>query len=172
MTQNEILSGNRLIAEFMGGTVTPIDTCVNYTHMSIPHWAFVESDFDTLKVGGYGYAKSWDWLMPVVEKISKIPLIGATDISDTCYPRTFGMINVETGNVMVRFNATYLCEAPTLIEAVFFAVVEFVRSENRIKSEIEDDKMKCLGHDLYTSMESDKLISKEDFEKEWEKNVE
>lgn len=121
MKEHEIETANVLIAKFMDKTF--------YGRYKI-------EDYGPGTLNEYPpmlYNSSWEWLMPVVEKISKIPLIGATDISDTCYPRTFGMINAETGNVMVRFNATYLCEAPTLIEAVFFAVVEFVRSENSSK---------------------------------------
>ena len=42
-----------------------------------------------------------------------------------------------------------------------------------INEKIENDKMKCLGHsDSYVSMSSNKLISKEEHEREWEENVE
>jgi len=78
-----------------------------------------------------GFERDWNMLMPVVEIISKVPLIGATDLQDTCYPRTFGMLNLETGNLMVRFNGMFLNEAPTLIEAIWLAVVEFVNAEIR-----------------------------------------
>lgn len=78
------------------------------------------------------YHLHWELLMPVVEKISKIPLIGGYDISDTCYPRTFGMINVETGKVMVRFTGSFINEADTLIEATWNAVLEFIKYHNYI----------------------------------------
>jgi|SRR6185312_15737930 len=59
MKENEILEGNKLIAEFMGAVFAE-------TQINIPskdgQWYFIED----LK---YNY--SWDWLMPVVEKIKK-----------------------------------------------------------------------------------------------------
>jgi hypothetical protein len=75
------------------------------------------------------YHTSWDWLMPVVEKISAIPLIGAIEIHDTCHPITFGMPD-EKGNVMVRFKGHFIYAAPTLIEATWLAVVDFIVRQN------------------------------------------
>jgi len=85
--------------------------------------------YTEFSIWAVGFDKDWNMLMPVVEIISKVPLIGATDLQDTCYPRTFGMLNLETGNLMVRFNGMFLNEAPTLIEATWLAVVEFVNAE-------------------------------------------
>ena len=69
MAEITIEEGNKLIAEFMGGTVLPSGICKGYTKISIPDWAFRLYNFDTLKIGGYDYHSSWDWLMPVVERI-------------------------------------------------------------------------------------------------------
>jgi hypothetical protein len=88
-------------------------------------------------IWGIGFERDWNMLMPVVEMISKVPLIGATDLQDTCYLRTFGMLNLETGNLMVRFNGMFLNEAPTLIEATWLAVVEFVNAEIKNVQPIE-----------------------------------
>lgn len=104
-------TGNSRIAEFM-----------EWQHHA-------DKDIDKHEMENLKYHSSWDWLMPVVEKISKVPLIGAEDLQDTCYPRTFGMLNLETGNLMVRFNGMFLNEAPKLIDAVWMAVVEFVNAE-------------------------------------------
>ena len=79
------------------------------------------------------YHASWDWLMPIIEKISKVPVIGATENSDTCYPRTFGMLQDDTGLPMFRFNCCCLYVGSTLIEAAWIAVVEFIKSENNLK---------------------------------------
>jgi hypothetical protein len=105
MTKEEIerIVGNQLIAEFMeykGGLQ-------------------------------YMYKISWNWLMPVVEKISTIQFtddswIGSEPYQDYAWPRTFGMRN-EEGNYMVRFNANSVHTAPTLIEAVWLAVVDFIK---------------------------------------------
>lgn len=115
---NEIQKGNILIARFMGGVV---DGDSIYTHDgTLPHFA------NTCAINELKYHLSWSWLMPVVEKISRIPIIGATENSDTCYPRTFGMLNNNTDHPMVRFNGCVLHEAHTLIEATWKAVVDFI----------------------------------------------
>lgn len=82
------------------------------------------------------YHSSWDWLMPVVEKISNIhypDYYSHTpkrdddgDFDDCAYPRTFGMRDKE-GNYMVRISASVLITAPTFIGAVYGAVVDFVK---------------------------------------------
>ena len=61
MTTNEILEGNKLIAEFMG-----IKTKVYSDRPSIVYYdynGFMNST-DQME-----YHSSWDWLMPVVQKI-------------------------------------------------------------------------------------------------------
>lgn len=82
------------------------------------------------------YHSSWDWLMPVIEKISKIPLLNwdnttCTDPQDVCWPRTFGMPTEDGKNVMVRFNGFSLHTAPTLIEAAHMAVYEVAEYHNK-----------------------------------------
>ena len=51
MNQQEILENNKLIFDFMG--------CKHSVHEAVDTW-----EMDSLK-----YHTSWDWLMPVVEKI-------------------------------------------------------------------------------------------------------
>jgi hypothetical protein len=68
MTTEEIIQGNKLIAEFMGGIIQPNNTVCPYPR-GLPSWANILYDFDTMRIGGYEYHTSWDWLMPVVEKI-------------------------------------------------------------------------------------------------------
>lgn len=73
------------------------------------------------------YHSSWDWLMPVIEKISQIKFHD----DDTIYPRTFAMINKENGNFMFRFNRHHLFEDEKLIIAAFNAVVDYIQNANR-----------------------------------------
>jgi hypothetical protein len=79
------------------------------------------------------YHESWDALMPVIEKISKIRLLDnnceCIELQDVCYPRTFGMPNDDGKQVMVRFNGFSLFLAPTLIDAAYLAVFEVVEYE-------------------------------------------
>ena len=82
------------------------------------------------------YHSSWDWLMPVIEKISKIPLLNwdnttCTDPQDVCWPRTFGMPTEDGKNIMVRFNGFSLHTAPTLIESAHMAVYEIAEYHNK-----------------------------------------
>jgi hypothetical protein len=71
------------------------------------------------------YHESWDWLMPVVEKICRMGEPG-----DNFCLRTFGMINDENGQMMVRFDRFSLFEATTLIEALYMAVIAFIDWHN------------------------------------------
>jgi hypothetical protein len=117
-----ILESNRMIAEFMD--LIPIKSGTK----SMGNIAPPEIPEALLK-----YESSWDALMPVIEKISKIPLIDGdkpcTDPIDTCYPITFNMPTPD-GEVMFRFKGGFLSRASTLIEAAYNAVVEFLQHYN------------------------------------------
>src|ERR1044072_3730139 len=72
--QEEILKGNKLMAEFMGFTVF---------HKRYPRNHGIgapEAEWKDMIVEKAKYHTSWDWLMPVVEKIEKINHI--TDEAD------------------------------------------------------------------------------------------
>jgi len=97
---------DRLIARFMGMKGTDIFLSQNYL-----------------------YHSDWSRLMPVVERIASIPIIGAVDNQDVCYPRTFGMPHTD-GKIMVRFNGFSLHYGDTLLEAIYEAVVEAVEILN------------------------------------------
>ncbi len=78
------------------------------------------------------YHSNWHSLMPVLEKLCKTELVyGNVDEKYTKYPRTFGMID-EQGNFMVRLNCAPLFTAPTLIQATWLAVVDFLKPETQI----------------------------------------
>lgn len=67
--------------------------------------------------------------MPVIEKISKMPLLNhdntpCSDPQDVCYPRTFGMPTEDGKQVMFRFNGFITHKADMLIEAAHKAVYE------------------------------------------------
>ena len=80
----ETTENNKLIAEFM-----------DYPDLG------TEGDFSYLK-----YHKSWDWLMPVVQKIKDTPTYGSTDGVD------FSLTNDLT------------------IESLYESVVEFIKYLN------------------------------------------
>lgn len=80
---------------------------------------------------------SWDWLLPVIEKISRTPLLEVDgtpckDPQDVCYPRIFGMPTDDGKRFMFRFNGSICHEAETLIQAAFDACVDFIELENQL----------------------------------------
>ena len=103
-----VLQGNKLIAEFMG-----------WEHHSDP-------EYDAHEMKNLKYHSSWDQLMPVVEKIAKMKFkYDNADEWYSPYPTTFGMVDDE-GNYMVRIYSSQLFSAPTLIEAAWNVVVDFI----------------------------------------------
>lgn len=109
MESKQIEEGNDLVAHFMGiPKVHPNDR---------------------------KYHSSWDLLMPVVEKISRIEFERRYDedaekwIIWTHHPVTFGMLD-EQGRPMVRFYCNTLHIADTLIQAAWNAVVDFIKWHN------------------------------------------
>lgn len=86
------------------------------------------------------YHKSWDALMPVVEKIAHIeikdcPVIsnGEDTFFDSYYLRTFGMVSAEEKDFMVRINRFPLHYSKSLIEATWQAVINFIQWYNTTK---------------------------------------
>lgn len=138
--------GNKLIAEFMekeiwfpswnGGQTmfnsyrTTKEDCMNLI-LGSQFLYSVNAEPEMIKLS---YHESWDWLMPVIEKISRIQYTEPTDsVQNTAYPRTFGILS-EEGQFMFRFNRYGLHKADTFIEAAYNAVVEFIQHENEINA--------------------------------------
>jgi hypothetical protein len=136
--QKAIIEGNSLIAKFMDAIIkkqtihvtsqfeSPISEQVLY---HIGEFTYTENHLR--------YNSSWDWLMPVVEKIARcqtaeeeVVYNGEDSYFDNYYPRTFGMMDSQTKQFMVRINRFPLHKSKTLIEATWFAVVEFIKSFN------------------------------------------
>lgn len=123
-----ITEGSALLAEFMGYEIHRGYNLYNHNidvarrGLGVFHLT-----------GDLQYYKSWDWLMPVIIKITghiyeefeENTGLEIRTIKDRAYPRTFGMVSQE-GKYMFRFNRQILFEADTLIEAAFFACVDFV----------------------------------------------
>lgn len=117
----DIKEGNKLIADFM---------CVQ---LGVDKYSWRPGVIDSLKEEHLAYHDQWGWIMPVIEKISRIPLPGdesrPAGYHETFYPRTFGMLS-ERGRPMVRINATPVFEADTLIEATWLSVIDFIKWYN------------------------------------------
>lgn len=76
------------------------------------------------------YHLDWSWLMPVIEKISQHKWEPDDDYSTYVYPVTFGMRRQGDGHYMFRFNGHGLSCEPTLIEAAYKAVIDWIISYN------------------------------------------
>lgn len=120
---------NELIAEFMGWQPRPAN--------NQKYWMGNE-EVDSRLFSAY--ERSWDWLMPVVEKISRHVYEEYADnsgyktvtIKETASPRTFAMQD-NMGRFMVRFNRMTLHEDASLMTATYNAVVEFIEFHNANK---------------------------------------
>ena len=86
----------------------------------------------------FNISENWEWIMEIVVKISEYrypdyyraesldSAMGRASLyEDTAQPRTFGMRD-EQGNYMVRFNASQLHSAPTLKQAAWMAIVDWI----------------------------------------------
>ena len=145
MKKEEIISGNKLIAVFMGYQYEAglgIEHCGWYK--TIP------STFDTEKELRFGYReylcrndsikyhKSWDWLMPVVEKIESLPKdnhhgkFGVHISSNTCSIQGTNLHKAIKN--LSEYGAVYMSDPNaifnTKIESTWYNVVAFIKWYN------------------------------------------
>lgn len=123
MQQEVYMSGNKLISAYM--------------ELALPqgYHKYPTKGGGTCRTHELKYHYNYNWLMSVVEKISKVKLENtleyeSSDSQDVCYLRTFGMPTEDGKNVMVRFNGCQCHQAPSLIEALYLAVIDFIEIEN------------------------------------------
>jgi hypothetical protein len=74
MTKEEILNGNKLIAEFMGAKRMPHNSKLTPTLYEFPE-SIGNTNTHKWATDYLIYHKSWDWIMPVVEKIENLGYI-------------------------------------------------------------------------------------------------
>lgn len=130
---HETVTGNKAIADFLGWGKYEDGETYNFPNL-YPIYNIdspENTECITEQISKAEFHTNWAWLMPVIEKIirTQIEYEDAT-LSDTYYLRIFGMLNEETGHLMVRFNACDFFEAKKLIDAAWLAVVDFVKWYN------------------------------------------
>jgi hypothetical protein len=131
--ENEILEGNKLIAEFMGW-----EYAQNVIGNSKSSFIYKDSGGTTYaNEEMFKYHSSWDWLMPVVEKIekdiSKEPFYGFTvRIADRCCLIACHQKNKQDG---VIYQTPWGFRPLLKIDAVYQAVIEFIKWYNQNKTE-------------------------------------
>lgn len=122
------VSGSALIADFLGWENYGDGVTYKFPNL-YPIYNIDDKEntgWTTEQISKAEFNTRWDWLMPVVFKIMRTKIGDGVDSVEYPYLRTFGMINAETKNPMVRFHGFQLFEAETLIEATFLAVVDFL----------------------------------------------
>lgn len=121
MIEKEIIEGNKLIASFMG------------VKIGVDEINFILGRSQPNRELAINYNESWDYLMPVVEKIVDTPMEDfineETEDGGYLYLVTFGM-RTDIGEWMVRFRGQELYTADTLIKATWEAVIGFIKWNN------------------------------------------
>lgn len=118
MTQKEITEGSKLICVFMGGYVDGDDFYIGEDSNPYP---------DEVK-----YSTSWNWLIPVVEKITEIDITPApnwTGYRVEIVPRGY----VKISGFPMETIFTNVSVEGSLIMATFKAVIQFIKWHNQSK---------------------------------------
>ena len=122
---HECISDNEMIAEFMGGQrVLPDEDVYNMpTHNNLCY-GVNELQYDT----------SWDWLMPVVEKIEC-----THDDKGDCFN-----VMMEAFECTISGLGLTLClNGHTKMDATYKAVVEFIKEHNEVDRLVYLSKYTC-----------------------------
>lgn len=124
MEKNEILEGNCLIVEFMNVQKHPRykkgeDVWMRHKEYRVEPFGYF--DADDLK-----YHSSWDWLMPVVEKINILAINNEGEMGVYINPNIVTIGENEHHPICMITIANH----PTLIEMVWFCIVTFIRWYN------------------------------------------
>lgn len=128
------LENNKLIAEFMGIDNQILSTGDIHSWSDAPFFYITENSKDKVMKGIVKYSKyhtSWDWLMPVVEKIESTP---RGKYSPNNKPAV--SISSISCSIIYHGNAKEVIAdiiRPSKIEAVYEAVVEFIKWYNENK---------------------------------------
>lgn len=110
-----VLENNKLIAEFMGIVYPMLDNVI-----VIDNVVTKEDDLQ--------YHKSWDWLMPVVEKIEATLDDDGYGNNVLIETSSCTILSGNDGSVVIGFT-----EGITKREATYQAVVEFIKWYNKNK---------------------------------------
>jgi hypothetical protein len=116
MTQEEIVKGNKLISEFMGYRINfqddipfvTLDKILFDEYVAVSNWA--------------KYNSSWDWLMPVVERIESFGYYFFM------FPNNESHISKYTSIVGKSISQIQLTSK---LESVWYVVVEFIKWYNK-----------------------------------------
>ena len=123
-TTESVSANNKLIAEFMGIFAVDIDEQDGFWYSIdglMPH------GYDKIMLEAIKYNSSWDWLMPVVEKIGELYHQVKIEINEG-FPYC-EIICYSEGNCVEEFRN----ENETTIQAIYEVVLEFIKWYNQQK---------------------------------------
>jgi len=119
-TKEEIIEGNKLIAEFMGYEKTIYSDVFNGDL-----YALDVSKGEIYAISQMQYHTSWDWIMPVVEKIESFGFY--TNILSADNDNKKHAMHITLVNEEEQYSLWY----ESKILAVYKAVVEFIKWYNQ-----------------------------------------
>ena len=127
MSSEEILDGNILIHKFMGWNIEDVYNSVinGKIHILRSENKRAYTTINELSFTRHCYHSSWDWLMPVVEKIEKI-IWNKIDLTEEV------IINGLSCRMPIKDDA-FISIKNTKIEATYDCVVEFIKWHNNQK---------------------------------------
>ena len=118
----ETTENNKLIAEFMH-----LETSINH-NSSEWYEKKIISSIITENANELNYHKSWDWLMPVVQRI-ECTSTDNKDNSDNFFNVAIEVFECNINGVDTSINISH--NAQTKIKATYEAVVEFIKEYNK-----------------------------------------
>ena len=121
MKKSQVNEGNKLIAEFMVG-----NPYISKAGVYVNRKVFIVSGREYL-TDRLEYHSSWDWLMPVVEKIEKIVM------PENSLPEGNPeyKLSVRIEDTQCRIEGIFVRKSDTKISATLIAVVEFIEWHNQ-----------------------------------------
>lgn len=140
MTQEQIIEGNKLIAEFMGACNKQTAPCIIKAYVQDDEVCFhaeiepTKEKRSTYKLTELLYNSSWDWLMPVVDKIESV-IFYPKDIPN--FSTSFSFIIHKKFVIINGITAGYPANKTDVLDskpmAVWLSVVEFIKWYNANK---------------------------------------
>jgi hypothetical protein len=131
---NKRIADNRLIAEFMGCYLNDSGTAY---YMKVGDPFAIGGTRSVYPFGLLKYHTSWDWLMPVVEKIQQlrfmVAIIGDGNPNTNELPNNYCNIFKEGFTLDMVIDGG-LIKSNSKIDAVYQAVLQFIQWHNQNKT--------------------------------------
>ena len=157
MKQEEIIQNNKLIAEFMNLNDQILSIGSMHSWNDSPFYYTTEDSKEKVIENIAKYAKyhsSWDWLMPVVEKIESLRIKGKYEKHNNEIVNCEYLFTVVISDKQCIINnyiipqyygieedllKLYDCRNTSKIDAVYKAVIEFIKWYNENTSKLTDN---------------------------------